>query len=257
METRYPQLLLSLAAEATRPSACYTAPMGELLEVLKSGGAVLVATKLIIVAGSIAAVIIGIERTLFLRGFSVKARELHEQVVRALLRGDAAIALHECDRSHVATAALYRAAFDRAQKPERVADAVDRARREVIQALRAPLWVLGTLGAVMPFVGLFGTVVGVLGSFRQITITGQSGFNVVSQSLSDALITTAGGIAVAVEAVIFYNIFQARIAKEAFDLTLRADELAEVVIDHAQEVALALQSPRAVPSSAPATQGHG
>jgi len=106
-------------------------------------------------------------------------------------------------------------------------------------------------------VGLFGTVVGVLGSFRQIAITGQSGFNVVSQSLSDALITTAGGIAVAVEAVIFYNIFQARIAKEAFDLTLRADELAEVVIDHAQEVALALQSPRAVPSSAPATQGHG
>src|SRR5437764_955375 len=235
--------------------------MNEVLEVLTSGGSVMVVTKLIILAGSIAAVIIGIERALFLRGFAAKARELHEQIVRALLRGDAAIALHECDRSHVATAALYRAAFDRATRPDRVADAVDRARREVIQALRAPLWVLGTLGAVMPFVGLFGTVVGILGSFRQIGITGQSGFAVVAPAISEALITTAGGIAVAVEAVVLFNIFQARIAKEAFELTLRADELTEVVIDHAGEVVAALQSPRPLPSQpAPASsvtaQGH-
>src|SRR2546429_1550196 len=184
--------------------------MHELLEMLKSGGPVMVVTKLLILAGSIAAVIIGIERALFLRGFAAKARELHEQIVRALLRGDAAIALHECDRSHVATAALYRAAFDRANRPDRITDAVDRARREVIQALRAPLWMLGTLGAVMPFVGLFGTVVGILGSFRQIGLTGQSGFAVGAPAISEGLVTTAGGIAVAVEAAIPYNPFHAR-----------------------------------------------
>ena len=236
--------------------------MNELLEVLKTGGPVMVVTKVIILLGSVAAVVIGIERALFLRGFSNKARDLHEQIVRALLRGEATIALHEVDRSHVATAALYRAAFDRAQKPDRVADAVDRARREVIQALRSPLWVLGTLGAVMPFVGLFGTVVGILGSFRQIGLTGQSGFAVVAPAISEALITTAGGIAVAVEAVILFNIFQARISKEAFDLTLRADELTEVVQDHAAELAAALQAPRPVGSepaarpAAAAAQGH-
>src|SRR5438045_4246300 len=237
--------------------------MQALLEMLKTGGAVMVVTKLIILAGSIAAVIIGIERALFLRGFSAKARELHEQIIRALLRGDAAIALHESDRSHIATVALYRAAFDRANRPDRIADAVDRSRREVIQALRAPLWMLGTLGAVMPFVGLFGTVVGILGSFRQIGLTGQSGFAVVAPAISEALITTAGGIAVAVEAVVLFNIFQARIAKEGFEMTLRADELAEVVIDHAAELAAALQAPRGVSASSPATpavpasaQGH-
>src|SRR5262249_27120769 len=229
--------------------------MNEVFEVFTSGGPVMVVTKLIILAGSVAAVIIGIERALFLRGFANKARELHEQIVRALLRGDATIALHECDRSHVATAALYRAAFDRATRPDRVADAVDRARREVIQALRAPLWVLGTLGAVMPFVGLFGTVVGILGSFRQIGITGQSGFAVVAPAISEALITTAGGIAVAVEAVVLFNIFQARIAKEAFDMTLRSDELTEVVIDHAADVSAALSAPRAASPSQPAAAG--
>src|SRR3954466_11899726 len=236
--------------------------MHEMVEMLKTGGPVMVVTKLIILLGSVAAVIIGIERALFLRGFATKARELHEQIVRALLRGEATIAVHECDRAHVATAALYRAAFDRANRQERIADAVDRARREVIQALRAPLWVLGTLGAVMPFVGLFGTVIGILGSFRQIGLTGQSGFAVVAPAISEALITTAGGIAVAVEAVIFFNIFQARIAKEAFDLTLRADELTEVVIDHAAELATAMQAPRPAPSAqaegrpAVAQQGH-
>ena len=229
--------------------------MSEFFELLKTGGAVMVVTKLTILLGSVFAVVIGVERALFLKGFSTKARELHEQVVRALLRGDAMIALHECDRSHVATAALYRAAFDRATRADRIADAVDRSRREVIQALRAPLWVLGTLGAVMPFVGLFGTVVGILGSFHQIGISGQSGFAVVAPAISEALITTAGGIAVAVEAVVLFNIFQARIAKEAFDMTLRSDELTEVVIDHAADVSAALQAPRSAAPSQPAAAG--
>jgi len=236
--------------------------MNDLLDLVKTGGLVMVTTKLIILGGSVAAVIIGIERWLFLRRFSAKARELHEQIVRALLRGEASIALHETDRSHVPTVALYRAAFDRANRQDRIADAVDRARREVIQALRAPLWVLGTLGAVMPFVGLFGTVVGILGAFRMMGASHQSGFDIVAPAIAEALITTAGGIAVAVEAVILYNIFQARISKEAFDLTLRADELTEVVIDHAAELATAMQAPRPAPSAqaegrpAVAQQGH-
>src|SRR5258706_78479 len=115
--------------------------------------------------------------------------------------------------------------------------------------------------AVMPFVGLFGTVVGILGSFRQIGITGQSGFAVVAPAISEALITTAGGIAVAVEAVILFNVFQARISREAFDLTLRADELTEVVTDHATEVSAALQAPRSAHPAQPEAraaiaQGH-
>src|SRR5205814_2369818 len=232
--------------------------MHELLEMLKSGGPVMVVTKLLILAGSIAAVIIGVERALFLRGFATKARELHEQTVRALRRGDAAIALHECDRSHVATVALYRAAFDRTTRPDRIADAVDRARREVVQALRAPLWMLGTLGAVMPFVGLFGTVVGILRSFNQMAAAGTGGFAVVASGISEALITTAGGIAVAVEAVVLFNYFQARVSKEAFDLTLKADELVEAVEEKAEALRASLSASRpapAEPSAAAPAQG--
>ena len=116
---------------------------GELKTFLQQGGI----TMGIIVLGSLLALFIGIERILFLRGFSARSQDLHQAVIRAILRGDAAQAVHECDRAHIPTAALYRAALDRATRLDRLGDAVDRARREVIQALRAPLWVLGTLGA--------------------------------------------------------------------------------------------------------------
>jgi biopolymer transport protein ExbB len=218
----------------------------ELREMLHQGGF----TMFIIVLGSVAAVVIGIERIFFLRGFSARAQQLHEIVIRALLRGDAAQALHECDRSHAPTAALYRAALDRATRPERVPDAVDRARREVVQALRAPLWILGTLGAVMPFVGLFGTVWGILHSFRSMAAAGTGGFAVVASGISEALITTAGGIAVAVEAVVLFNFFQARVSKESFELSLKADELVETVEEKSEELLASLARVRGAPEPA-------
>src|SRR3989440_3666177 len=229
--------------------ACYATPMNfvEVKQLLQQGGI----TMWIIVIGSLAALFIGIERILFLRGFAARSQELHQSVIRALLRGDAVQAVHECDRAHIPTAALYRAALDRATRPERIADAVDRARREVVQALRAPLWMLGTLGAVMPFVGLFGTVVGILRSFNSMALAGTGGFALVAGGTSEALITTAGGIAVAVEAVVLYNYFQARVSKEAFDLTLKADELVEAVEEKAEALRASLSAAR------PASAGPG
>src|SRR5256885_17005196 len=127
--------------------------MHELVEMMKTGGPVMVVTKLIILAGSVAAVIIGIERALFLRGFSAKRRELHEQIIRALLRGAAAIALHESDRSHGAARPLSRAAFDRANRQDRIAAPAHPPRRAGMHALRAPARRRRTLRAVRPCAG--------------------------------------------------------------------------------------------------------
>jgi biopolymer transport protein ExbB len=100
----------------------------------------------------------------------------------------------------------------------------------------------------MPFVGLFGTVWGILHSFRSMAAAGTGGFAVVASGISEALITTAGGIAVAVEAVVLFNYFQARVAKEAFDLTLKADELVEAVEEKSEALRASLSAAR--PSAA-------
>jgi biopolymer transport protein ExbB/TolQ len=72
---------------------------------------------------------------------------------------------------------------------------------------------LGTVGSSAPFVGLFGTVWGIMGSFSAIGAAGKAGFAVVAASISEALIATAAGILVAVVAVMFYNYLQVKIGE--------------------------------------------
>ena len=73
--------------------------------------------------------------------------------------------------------------------------------------IKRRVWVLGTVASSAPFIGLFGTVVGIIKSFKSIAVSGKGGFSVVAQGLSEALIATAAGILVAVFALIFYNVF--------------------------------------------------
>jgi len=77
--------------------------------------------------------------------------------------------------------------------------------------LRARLPVLATLGALSPFIGLFGTVIGIMHSFHAISEKKGAGIEVVGGGISEALICTAAGLAVAVLAVLAYNAFNTRI----------------------------------------------
>lgn len=102
------------------------------------------------------------------------------------------------------------------------AQTVDRSRLEEIDEerrfaellqLRGVIWVLATSGASAPFIGLFGTVVGILISFQAMARQGTGGFSVVAAGISEALISTALGLIVAIIAVIFYNYFSQRIER--------------------------------------------
>ena len=65
--------------------------------------------------------------------------------------------------------------------------------------------ILATIGSVSPFVGLFGTVLGIMRAFRDIGLAGSAGGAVVAAGIAEALVTTATGLCVAVIAVIAYN----------------------------------------------------
>lgn len=66
---------------------------------------------------------------------------------------------------------------------------------------------LGTLGPTAPFIGLFGTVLGIIGAFHNLAFNPQGGIGVVMAELSEALVATAAGLLVAIPAVIVYNVF--------------------------------------------------
>jgi biopolymer transport protein ExbB/biopolymer transport protein TolQ len=78
---------------------------------------------------------------------------------------------------------------------------------ETLIQLKRGLGVLATIGSTAPFVGLFGTVVGIINAFRSIAATGSGGMSVVSGGIAEALVSTALGIFVAIPAVVAYNHF--------------------------------------------------
>ena len=82
---------------------------------------------------------------------------------------------------------------------------------EETQKLKKHLWILGTVASSAPFIGLLGTVVGIIKSFESMAVAGTGGFAVVAAGISEALVATALGLGVAIIAVIFYNYFQTRI----------------------------------------------
>jgi biopolymer transport protein ExbB len=82
---------------------------------------------------------------------------------------------------------------------------------ETLIGLKRFMWLLGTIGNSAPFIGLFGTVIGIIRSFESMAQSGKGGFAVVAAGLSEALIATAAGILVAVLAVLFYNYLSTKI----------------------------------------------
>ncbi len=80
-------------------------------------------------------------------------------------------------------------------------------RQEERLSLERNLGVLGTMGNIAPFIGLFGTVVGIIKAFRDLALSGTGGPTVVAKGIAEALVATAGGLAVAIPAVIIYNYF--------------------------------------------------
>ncbi|MEK7273745.1 MAG: MotA/TolQ/ExbB proton channel family protein [Candidatus Desantisbacteria bacterium] len=84
---------------------------------------------------------------------------------------------------------------------------------------------LGTLGANAPFIGLFGTVLGIIRSFKDLAISGQGGESVIA-GIAESLVATAMGLFVAIPAAIFYNVFK----KKIHNMMVYADALAHMTL---------------------------
>jgi biopolymer transport protein TolQ len=101
-------------------------------------------------------------------------------------------------------------------------DNLQRALRKAIDLelsrLESRLTFLATVGSVGPFVGLFGTVWGIMSSFQHIGDTGMASLAVVAPGIAEALIATGIGLAAAIPASIAYNLFVTRIKKQELDL---------------------------------------
>src|ERR1051325_3297888 len=187
----------------------------------------------IVMAFSVAALAVAIERAIAQWKFVTRARSLGETVTRCLARGAFDEGRSACERSPSPVADVFLVGYERLgrAKPEHVATAVHRERLRVNQALRLRLWVLGTVGAPAPFVGLFGTVVGIMKAMGSFRGDEEVKFTTVSGPISEALIVTAVGIGVAVGAVILFNFFSQRANRIATEMKVLTDEFFELLLE--------------------------
>lgn len=170
---------------------------------------------------------VAIQKFLFLQNFSKQAKHYHDEALRIISSkrfNEMEWLYKNCSEL---IASPHAAVFEDSATKEEQVEKMNRRISETISGLKKHLWILGTIGSSAPFVGLFGTVVGIMGSFKAIGVAGKSGFAVVAASISEALIATASGIIVAVVAVIFYNYFQVRINEIAMDFRNKLGDMAD------------------------------
>ena len=110
--------------------------------------------------------------------------------------------------------------------------ALRRASTSEITHLESLVPFLATTGSTAPFVGLFGTVIGIMISFMQINASGSAGMDVVSKGISEALIATAIGLLAAIPAVIAYNFFLRRIRVLSSEMENFSSDFLNIVKRH-------------------------
>ncbi|HEY5255754.1 MAG TPA: MotA/TolQ/ExbB proton channel family protein [Acidobacteriaceae bacterium] len=181
-----------------------------------------------------------IDRALYFSAARKQSREFAPKVAGALKEGRLDEAIKVADRSkkshlaEVVTAGLQEfrnygsggtVTEDQVEASQR---ALERSEAIVHAKLKRGLGGLATIGSTAPFIGLFGTVIGILDAFQSIATNKTSGIGAVAGGISEALVTTAFGLFVAIPAVMAFNYFTNRV--EAFDVEM--DNSSSELVDY-------------------------
>ena len=188
---------------------------------------------------SILSLIVAAERLIVLRRSSGESRAFAGKMSSALANGDVDAAAEQKlgkDIGHLgrviqAGLAAYRTAprSDQDLTFESVARALERQSQREVQTLRKGSGLLATVGSTAPFVGLLGTVMGIVNAFQSMAATGSGGLGTVSAGIAEALITTAFGLLVAIPAVMAFNYLSGYVDARSVDISESSNEFLDVV----------------------------
>jgi len=196
------------------------------LELIKAGGWVMVPLLML----AVVAMAIIIERFWTLRRKEVLPPGLGDEV-REWARG------RQLDPSHIEVlrrnsplGELLAAALDVRYRPrELIKERVEDVGRHVMHQMERFMNTLGTIASVSPLLGLLGTVFGMIQMFLKILTTGVGDVNQLAGGIGQALISTAGGLCVAIPAVMFHRYFRGRIAEFVIDMEKQAISLLDTI----------------------------
>lgn len=201
-------------------------------------GPTALAVAIILFIMSMYSIAVMVERYLTYSAAKKQSREFAPKVAAALRDNRIEEAINISDRykkSHLAM--VVNAGLQDIQASGFGPHVIDSAKRALQRAMaiktaefKRGLSALATIGSTAPFVGLFGTVVGIINSFQGLAGDGGGGLSSVAGGISEALVATAAGLLVAIPAVMLYNAFNARVESYGIDMNDVASELIDFVL---------------------------
>ncbi len=180
---------------------------------------------------SVIVLAIAMERLWKYRGLDSGTRELTRKLVDTLVRRDLSAARTLCEASKTPMSEVFGEGLRwRNIALEDLNEVLSTARNEVVTELRRGLWFIGTIGSLSPYIGLLGTVVGIMVAFGAIAESGDAGFEVVSAGISEALIATAVGLLVAITSLALFNFLQVRVNNISSTFTRASERFVQALL---------------------------
>lgn len=188
-------------------------------------------TMIILLAASVLSVAIILERLIaYHRQSRVNRKDFMLKIRQEIKKGSLEPVIRNCKDTNAPFAQVVYAGlsfFDCSEK-----EISNNMERQIIietTMLERLTSVIGTIGSVSVYVGLFGTVLGIIRAFHDISVSGSGGISVVISGISEALACTAAGLCVAVPAVVAYNYFMKKVDDFIKDMELAASETMDLI----------------------------
>ena len=195
-------------------------------QMLQKGG-ITVAVLLII---SIISWWIIIERTIRFSKLRIDTKDFMLKIKKLLQKKDREGAISLCQETPGPVSAVICSGLQcESDEKEKIENAMQRTLNYEAERMQRYLGVLGSIGNVSPFIGLFGTVLGIIRAFHDLAIASGGGPSVVANGIAEALVATAVGLFVAVPAVIAYNFFVRAIDNIEVEAINAASELIDIL----------------------------
>lgn len=183
----------------------------------------------VLLVGSIVSLAIIIERWRVFKTIETNSDKFLESLRR---NPERAKVLEWCEKSDQPLAYITERILKSEPDRDHKERALHRAIQRAVQRLETNISVLGTVASVAPFVGLLGTVIGIIRSFGAISLGSAAGASQVAVGIAEALVGTAGGLVVAIPAILGYNYFVNRLRRLTQDWELAGADIIDYALTH-------------------------
>lgn len=196
-------------------------------EVIHMGGF----TMYMLMVASVISLGVFLERMISFQRKTINRREFMDQVRSDVEKGDIRAAVKFCETLTAPVASVVRVVLLKSGHENKIL--ANTAEREIMietAGLERNTSVVGTIGNIAVYIGLFGTVLGIVRAFHNMSQIGSGGISVVIAGVAEALICTAAGLSVAIPSVVLYNYFLRRVDRFVIDMQYCASETMDLLI---------------------------